>query len=341
MFGRWGERVLKSVGQKLLLAIALPALVVSLLGLSWVWRQTDSAVRTDTREQAVGLAQFIATSFGTVEDSPPGTPPRVAHKAVTSAVRSNWLTLKSVATLRVIDAKGMVRWSHNIEEEDRPSSAAPQLLAVTSGTSRFEAPASVWPWSHGGGGEVVLPLGGVACAGCHTGDSTMHAGVLQLTVDEPSLREEVSIVFERALGSVLVFSLVLIGATLISLRLLLTRKLSRLAQAMRRAEEGDLVVRAPDLGDDEIGRLAKAFNRMLARLTSFAATEIDTQRDLDHARVELEYKEEIQEVNARLETRVGELQILYDLARTIASTLDLNEVLERISERVPMTLHVP
>jgi diguanylate cyclase (GGDEF)-like protein len=334
-------RFLNSVGQKLLFAIALPALLVALIGLSWAWRRTDNAVRSATQTQAVGIAQFVATLFATVEDSPPGTPPRLAHKVVTSALRSNWAAMKPVAQLRILDNQGVVRWSRNVEEEDRPLDEAPALLGAPAGTSHFDAPASFWPWSPGGGGEVVLPLGGVACAGCHTGESTMHAGALQLTVDEPSLRAEVTEVFKRALGSVLAFTLVLIATTLISLRLLLTKKLSRLAHAMRRAEEGDLVVRAPDLGRDEIGQLAKAFNRMLARLTSFAATEIDTQRDLDRARVELEYKEEIQEVNLRLETRVGELQILYDLARTIASTLDLNEVLERISERVPVTLHVP
>lgn len=332
---------MNSVGQKLLLAIGLPALLVCLLGLGWLWRQTESAVRSATRAQAEGLAEFVATSFGSVEETAPGTGPRVAHKAVTAAVRSNWAALRSVSQLRVIDRQGMVRWSRRIEEEDRALEGATELLSVTSSTTRFEAPSSLWPWSHGGGGEVVVPLGGVACAGCHAGDATMHTGVLQLTVDEPSLRAEVSDVFQRAIGTVIGFSFVLIVTTLLSLRLLLTKKLSRLAQAMKRAEAGDLVVRAPDLGHDEIGRLAKAFNRMLARLTSFAATEIDTQRDLDRARVELQYKETIQEVNLRLETRVGELQILYDLARTIASTLDLNEVLERISERVPLTLHVP
>ncbi len=320
----------------------MPALLVVPLGLAWVWRQTDGAVRAATRAQAVGLAEFVATSFGTVEDLPPGTPPRVAHKAVTTAIRSNWAALKPVAQLRIVDNRGVVRWSRAIEEEDKPfAQDARPLLSVTAGTSKFEAPASLWPWSRGGGGEVVLPLGGVACAGCHTGESTMHTGALQLTVDEPSLRAEVSEVYVRALGSVLAF-IVLLGAIMwVAVRVVLTKKLGRLAQAMRRAEEGDLVVRAPDLGNDEVGQLAKAFNRMLARLTSFAASEIDTQRDLDRARVELEYQAEIQEVNLRLETRVGELQILYDLARTIASTLDLNEVLERISERVPATLHVP
>ncbi len=310
----------------------MPALLSSLLGLAWIWRQTDRAVRTATRTQAAGLAEFVATSFGTVDEKAHGAAPRVAHRAVTTAVRSNWAALKPVSQLRIVGTDGVVRWSRKVEEEDKPLPGAAALLAVSAESSKLDADR---------GGEVVLPLGGVACAGCHTGEQTMHSGALQLTIDEPALREEVSSVFEHALAWVLGFTALLVLTTLISVRVFLSRKLSRLAQVMRRAEEGDLVVRAPDLGSDEIGRLAQAFNRMLARLTTFAATEIDTQRDLDHARVELQYKEEIQEMNSRLETRVGELQILYDLARTIASTLDLNEVLERISARVPKTLHVP
>ncbi|MBL9038673.1 MAG: GAF domain-containing protein, partial [Archangium sp.] len=187
----------------------------------------------------------------------------------------------------------------------------------------------------------MLPLGGVACAGCHTGPSTLHTGVLQLTVDEPSLRAQVAGLFTQALALFIAFAVMLTGAMVVSLRLVLTRKLARLTQVMRRAEEGDVLVRAPDLGRDEIGRLATAFNRMLARLTSQAATEIDTQRDLQRARVELQFKTEIESVNSRLQHRVNELQLLYDLARTIASTLDVNEVLERITARVPTALEVP
>ena len=104
------------------------------------------------------------------------------------------------------------------------------------------------------------------------------------------------------------------------MRVFVSRRIARLVAIMKRAEDGDLVVRAPNLGRDELGGLALAFNRMLARLTDLKAVEIDTQRDLERARTELELK-------AELVNRVAELQILYDLARTIASSLDLNEVL--------------
>lgn len=323
---------MRSIGTRLLLAVALPALVVALLAIAVMWKQTDGAVREKTRNDAVGLAEFVATSFGAAEDARPGTSARVAHRAVTNAVRSNWSALKMVSRLRVVGRDGTVRWSRDIEEEDKPLPDAQRLLGVEAGRATFGAP-GLWPWSASGGGEVIYPVGGVACGGCHTGDSTMRTGVLQLTVDEPALRSEVAQVFSSALWFVALFIAVLSGVVYAAVRVFVSRRTARLAAVMKRAEDGDLVVRAPDLGEDELGDLAQAFNRMLARLTDLKATEIDTQRDLDRARVELELK-------AELETRVSELQILYDLARTIA-TLDLDEVLERVNNVVPTKLGVP
>ncbi|MEW5737430.1 MAG: diguanylate cyclase [Myxococcota bacterium] len=324
---------LKSIGTRLLLAVAVPALVVALVGTVAAWRQTDAAVREKTRADAVGLAEFVATSFGTVDDTRPGTPPRVAHRAVTNAVRSDWAAMKLVTELRIIDRQGVVRWSRRIEEEDRPFPDAARLQSVTVGRATFETPSSLVPGG-GGGGEVVYPLGGVACGGCHTGEATLHTGVLQLTIGESALRRQVADVFSGATGFVVAFALALALLVFFAVRAFVSRRVARLAAVMKRVEDGDLVVRAPELGQDELGQLARAYNKMLARLTELKVSEIDTQRDLDRARTELSLK-------AELETRVGELQILYDLSRTITSTLNLPEVLERIAQVVPQRLKVP
>ncbi len=137
---------------------------------------------------------------------------------MTRAVRSNPASLKHVSALRIIDRDGMVRWSRAVEEEDRPLGDAPRLLAVGPGTVNFEEPS--WPiFGSAGRGEVVYPLGGVACAGCHTGEATMRVGVLQLTVDEPSLRNEVALVFLRGLAGLLAFCRVDAGDRRLSLAL--------------------------------------------------------------------------------------------------------------------------
>ncbi len=294
---------------------------------------TDHAVREKTRTDALGLAEFVATSFGAVEETPPGTAPRIAHRAVTNAVRSSWSALQLVSDLRIVGRDGQVKWSRDIEEEDKVFSSAKQLFGIAEGRASFDAPSSFLPWSTGGGGEVLYPLGGVACGGCHTGDSTLRVGVLQLTVSEPSLRKEVARVFTNATWFITLFVLTIGATVFFAVQAFVSRRVARLAAIMKRAEDGDVVVRAPDLGEDELGRLAHAFNRMLARLTDLKVVEIDTQRDLERARTELELKNEV-------EKRVAELQLLFDLSRTIASTLDLDEVLQRVTNEVPRKLGV-
>ncbi len=324
----------KSLASRLLLAVALPLLIFTLFGTGLAWRKTDAAVREKTRTDAIGLAEFVATTFGAVDEATPGTPPRVAHRAVTSTVHSSWSALKRVTDLRIIGSDGQVKWSRAIEEEDKPFADHARLWAIAAGQANFSGPTSWWPWARGGGGEVIVPLGGVACGGCHTGESTSRRGVVQLRVDAPALREQVAEVFSAAMWStvalVVLLSVVVWGAV----QVFVSARISRLTAAMNRAETGDFVMRAPDLGEDELGRLASTYNRLLARLTDLRASEIDNQRDLEGARGELKLKR-------ALEHHIGELQILYDLARTITSTLDLHEVLSRITDVVPTRLNVP
>lgn len=324
---------MRSLGTRLLLTVSVPAVLLATLGTIAAWRLTDHAVREKTRTDALGLAEFVATSFGAVEETPPGTAPRVAHRAVTNAVRSNWSALQLVSDLRIVGRDGQVKWSREIEEEDKPFANASSLLNVAEGRATFEAPSAWWPWSSGAGGEVLYPLGGVSCGGCHTGESTMRVGVLALRVSEPKLRTEVARVFTNATWFIALFVLTIAATVFIAVRVFVSRRVARLADVMKRAEDGDVVVRAPELGEDEIGRLAHAFNRMLARLTDLKVVEIDTQRDLETARTKLELKTEV-------EQRVGELQILFELSRTIASTLDLEEVLHRVTSEVPRKLNV-
>ena len=47
---------MRSIGRKLFVAIALPTALVALFGVTFVWRQTDLAVRDESRRQAMGLA---------------------------------------------------------------------------------------------------------------------------------------------------------------------------------------------------------------------------------------------------------------------------------------------
>ena len=298
-------------------------MLLATFGTAGAWRATDHAVREKTRDDALGLASFVATTFGVVEDAKPGTDARLAHRAVTNAVRSDWSALQLVTELRIIGRDGRVKWSRAIEEEDKPWGDARAVLAVDGVRTAFDE----------NGGEVLYPLGGVACGGCHTGDSTLKAGVLQLRVPKSALRKQVGEVFSNATWFIALFLVVLTASLFLAVRRYVTRPLSRLAKVMKRAEAGDVVVRAPAGDGDELARLGTAFNRMLEHLTDFKVNEIDAQRDLEEARTALELKAEI-------EKRATELQLLFDLSRTIAATLDLDEVLSLVTTEVPEKLGV-
>jgi diguanylate cyclase (GGDEF)-like protein len=321
----------RTIGSKLLWAIGVPAILTALAGVGFFWREADHAVERATRDEAVALAELISTTFA-LTDRPRtgGEGLRSAHRSATEAIRADWKMLRYVRDLRILDPSGLVRWSRRVEEEGRPHPDALRLLARGPEQVRSE----------GMQAEVVMPLGGMACAGCHE-QAPMQVGVLQLTIDEPKLRREVASVFGRALSSVVLFGAVLFILTAVSLHFFLQRPLRRLTQMMRRAEEGDFLVRVQATTQDEIGELGQTFNRMLARITDLKADEIETHRDLAAAQAELSLKKQLEEANATLQRRVKEQVLLFDVARSLTSTLELPELFGRISTLVAERLKTP
>ena len=292
---------MNSVGKKVLVSIALPALIFAVLLIVVYGKRGDDAIRSSMREEAVSLADFIANTFRISTDSTKASSPREAHDAVTNAVRSDWKAVRHLSSIRIIDRNGVVRWSKKIEEEDHPLADAPRLLAATA----IRVDQAVAPTGEASAGsEVVYPLGGVACAGCHAGEATLRTGVLQVVLDEPSLRLEMNTIFKEALGSALIFLAIVSLVTMIAVRLMLTHPLRRLAKAMHRAEEGDFVARAPVTSNDEIGQLSAAFNRMLVNLTSLKAEDLENKRELTVAQSELELKRALESTNEQLQGRV-------------------------------------
>ncbi|MFL5343228.1 MAG: diguanylate cyclase [Hyalangium sp.] len=297
----------------------MPGLIVALLGAGYFWRETRRAVQDAAHREALALAEFIASTF-TLPQADPAHP----HSAVAEVLVSDTRLLRSVAELRVLTPDGRIRWSRQRGEEGTLHPDSARLTAPTPETAR----------SAKEGTEVVRPLGGPECADCHTGEQAQRLGVLQVRMSEPMLSRQLSSVFHGAIVSTLVFGLMLVLATWLSLHLFLTRPLRRLTAIMRRAEEGDLLVRAETRGTDELSRLGSAFNQMLARLTSMKVEEIDTHRDLALTKEKLALKE-------KLEERITELSLLFDVAHSLNATLELGEMFERITRLVVERLKIP
>ncbi|MCP3161668.1 GGDEF domain-containing protein [Myxococcus qinghaiensis] len=308
-----------TVGRKLLWSIALPGLVVTLLGVGHFWREARVAVQDATQVESLALAEFVASTF--LLPQGPGAP---AHGAVTEVLHSDTRLFRSVADVRVLTPDGRVRWSR----------APSEIGTVHPEASRLTRPGPETARSADGVTEVVRPLGGPECGSCHSRGEVPGASVLQMRMTEPALHQQLRQVFGGALGSMAVFAVILALVIALSLHFNLTRPLRRLSAAMGRAEAGDLLVRADVRGTDEIARLGAAFNQMLARLTAMKAEEIDTHRDLELVKEKLTLKDELEE-------RLRELSLLFDVTRSLNSTLELDELLEGVTRLVVERLQIP
>jgi diguanylate cyclase (GGDEF)-like protein len=121
------------------------------------------------------------------------------------------------------------------------------------------------------------------------------------------------------------------AAHLLAFRLLVERPLQRLQAGMRRAQGGDFLHRVPVESTDELGELAEGFNTTLAAVTDLHARQLEDAQSLEAMRRELALK-------AQVEAQHKELTILFDLARTLNSTLELDELLELIASLLGRSL---
>ncbi|PNU19803.1 hypothetical protein C2E25_10865 [Geothermobacter hydrogeniphilus] len=115
------------------------------------------------------------------------------------------------------------------------------------------------------------------------------------------------------------------------------RPLGTLLQATETVSRGQLDYRLPDLGNDEIGKLAQSFNSMVSQLDELYREKIDQQRQLTEQREELKYRElleaknaEIERANHELRAHLKEMSGLFQLNRAMTSTLDLGILFDRM-----------
>lgn len=174
-----------------------------------------------------------------------------------------------------------------------------------------------------------------SCVACHPGDSS--PGGVRVVVNRR--RVQASLLDFRVKTGVTgagIIAGVLALVVLLTLRLVIM-PIRTLLRTMGSAEDGDFLVRAPVHADDELGALARAFNKMLAAITDMRAQELERRQELVEAEAvrrlapQLEEKQRIiEDQNAQLQARVGELQLLQDLARDLSATLDLEAQVEAV-----------
>jgi len=258
----------------------------------------------------------------------------------------------ALVALRVFDAQGrVVASSHSDEVGEAAAPGAGAALrrwqARPDGTNdsvagvrdQLALPASQ---------RILTPLYARGrCGGaCHQGNPGRLLGGVELVLDRAHL--DAGVVQLQALTGAswlgLVLGLALLAGVLA--HALLGRPLEGLTRALRRAEGGDFLVRAPEAsGGAEVAGLARSFNALMHRITDLKVDVVDTRLELqsEHGlNAQLEARgRALDDANRRLEEQVRHLSLLHDLGRVVGSSLDLERVLAVFAERLSAALQVP
>jgi len=116
------------------------------------------------------------------------------------------------------------------------------------------------------------------------------------------------------------------------------RRMAKVVQVLEAHAGQSSLQRLPDLGDDEIGAIARAVNDLLTNLTSLEVRMIEQGQELRDTREELVLKKALSLKSAELEQRLTERALLFDIVRASASERDLDTVLYDIASRLGRAL---
>ncbi len=154
------------------------------------------------------------------------------------------------------------------------------------------------------------------------------AGVLWLRRETRVVAPGLEGVFRTAIVALLLFSLAMAITYVVVVRILVRNPMKRLVAAMHRAQQrGEFLHRVPVESEDEVGRVAVAYNETLAAVTDLHARRIEDAAAMEALERQLA-------VRAEAEKRAREMSFLVDLGRTLASTLDLDALLDALVERL-------
>ncbi len=321
----------RRISRRIAVVVGSAVVLAGIGGLLLVHQQNVDTQRALSERYLRSISESVAASFRTY-DARLGQHP-AADLAVDIGERGE-------AVLEVFDHEGKIRWSS--DPRRLQLKIDPRLLALTAST----AVAQVLTSEHQV--QMVRALRRTSqCLPCHQ-NSPDPIGGIRVAAARPDLLTNARGFLASAGAAVLLACALLTGLLLFMLNRLVVARIGRLATAMTRAEKGDYLVRAPVDTTDELGQLASTFNRMLAKITDLRVQSIESEREMEQVRVELELKSQLSEkselleaTNQRLQARVSELQFLNQLSRDLAAKLDLEYLLERFCERVSTALHIP
>ncbi len=246
-----------------------------------------------------------------------------------------------ISRIWVIDPNGIVQLSSNAQE------AKQQLDTQALGCIEcHEFPAGDRPLAQiipglPGSVRVITPINNAPeCAACHTANEK-HLGILLTDISTQDLENQHITHLQRNL--LLALALIVFGVllALAVTNLLIVRRVQVMQRAMQAFEDGDYSVRIGQnwRTDDELTRLAAAFNQMVASIARHEAeqqkiTQVRQQAMVDEQeRIARELHDGVSQFLGYLNTKIMAISKLLEKGELVSAQRQIEQITQAVQEQ--------
>ncbi len=173
--------------------------------------------------------------------------------------------------IRIVDSTGKILRSDRSEEMG-------QILPPRERPPKGSTPEPFWDYQERAVGVFRPILNTPTCTGCHPDDQAI-LGLLHVRVSFPGIDSEMAQQWTFMILLAIVCLIAAGGLIGVLFTVAVGRRIDALSETMSRVEAGDLTARVVAVHRDELGRLGKSFNTMVARLA-------DARRQLEDRHAE-------------------------------------------------------
>ncbi len=172
------------------------------------------------------------------------------------------------------------------------------------------------------------------CYGCHNKE-VKTAGIIQIKYDMSRSKNDI-----MSIKRFLVFSnilSVLAVAIILSIMFskLILKPLRNVLSAMKEFEAGNWEAKAHATGNDELGVISQAFNKMTDEVRGLHEKSLRKEKELSKIKLDLDHKRKLEELNAQLQFKVKEVETANKTVVTLSKEVKSKNVeLEKMVERL-------
>lgn len=174
------------------------------------------------------------------------------------------------------------------------------------------------------------------CYGCHSKDIKTN-GIIEIDYDISGFNTDMlSLTRLFLMANVVTVLIVTVILSMLFSKFILM-PLKTLLGTINRVESGDWDASVDIKSTDELGTIGRSFNKMIGEIRKLYDKNIKKEREISRARIELDHKRKVEELNSQLQFKIKEVETankaVLSLSKEVKSkNIELEKIVDRLKK---------